>query len=240
LLDVLGQVRSGALAPGSLVTIGTHVVLRLLAHPLETGSNLGLVGHSEIMADLRSRIRRMARLQDTILVRGEPGTGKELVARAVHDSSGRNARAYVPVNCAALPEALIEAELFGHVRGAFTGAPAAREGLFAAARGGTIFLDEIGDMPMAAQTRLLRVLQEGKVRPVGANTEIDVEVSVVAATNRDLRADVAAGKFRADLLTRLAGLEIEVPTLRARRSDIGCGSSGARQKQHKTLPLGLT
>lgn len=205
---------------GSILSIRDRVLLLCTTRPIEDESNLGLVGQSEIMADLRERIRRMARVMEAVLIRGEPGTGKELIARAIHDASERRNNPYVPVNCAALPENLVEAELFGHARGAYTGAGPAKDGLFACARGGTIFLDEIGDMPMVAQTKLLRVLQEGKIRPVGATSEISVDARVVAATNRNLKADVASGRFRADLLTRLAGLEIEAPTLRARRLDI--------------------
>jgi transcriptional regulator with GAF, ATPase, and Fis domain len=154
-----------------------------------------------------------------VLVTGETGVGKELVARTLHEKSGRKG-AFVAVNCGALQESVAESELFGHVAGAFTGASGASEGLFAAARGGTLLLDEIGEMPLSLQPKLLRALATGEVRPVGASRSTTVDVRVVAATNRDLEAAVADGSFRADLFARLAGWVIQVPSLRARREDI--------------------
>jgi transcriptional regulator with GAF, ATPase, and Fis domain len=155
-----------------------------------------------------------------VLIYGESGTGKELVARAVHDASPRRDKPFVPINCAAIPESLIEDELFGHTRGAFTGAEAARQGRIASADGGTLFLDEIGDMPIIAQAKLLRVLQERALTPVGGDRSIPVDIRVVAATNRDLDAMVAAGSFRADLLFRLRVIEVRLPPLRDRGDDI--------------------
>lgn len=164
-------------------------------------------------------IRRIAPKPTTVLIRGETGTGKEVVARALHDLSGRSG-AYVPVNCGAISSELIESELFGHLKGAFTGAHQGRSGLFGHAEGGTLFLDEIGEMPLAMQAKLLRVLEERRYRPVGGTQEIAANIRVIAATNRDLAAEVAAGRFREDLLYRLNVVDLNVPPLRERRSDI--------------------
>jgi two-component system response regulator HydG len=153
------------------------------------------------------------------LVLGESGTGKELIARYIHSKSGRAAGPFVPVNCAAIPETILEAELFGHERGAFTGAVARREGRFAKARSGTLFLDEIGELSPAVQVKILRVLQEGEYEPIGGST-VKADVRIVAATNRDLTAEVEAGRFREDLYYRLNVISITAPPLRARREDV--------------------
>ena len=179
-----------------------------------------LLGESPAMQAVTSLIRRVGPGRSTVLIQGESGTGKELVARAVHDCSPRNKQAFVAVHCAAIAEPLFESELFGHVRGAFTGATTARQGLFETAHGGTIFLDEIGDMPLATQVRLLRVLQTGEIRPVGSDDNRTVDVRVVAATNVDLRAAIAAGRFREDLFYRLNVINLALPPLRDRPSEI--------------------
>jgi transcriptional regulator with PAS, ATPase and Fis domain len=156
----------------------------------------------------------------TVLIVGESGTGKELVARAIHAKSPRGSRRFVAINCGALPESILESELFGHERGAFTGATATKQGLFEEARGGTLFLDEIGEIGPKMQVQLLRVLQENEIRRVGATETIKVDARVVAATNRDLKAEVAAGRFREDLLFRLQVVTVQVPPLRERKGDI--------------------
>jgi two-component system response regulator PilR (NtrC family) len=180
----------------------------------------GLVGQSAAIQRIAQLIDRIANGRTSVLITGESGTGKEMVARAIHERGDRHAGPLIVVNCGALPEALMESELFGHERGAFTGATARKEGLFRAAAGGTIFLDEVGELPPGLQVKLLRVLQERRVRPVGAEKEVDVDVRVVAATNRDLEAEVAAGRFRQDLFYRLNVIRIVVPPLRERREDI--------------------
>lgn len=180
-----------------------------------------IIGSTPAIKELARQIDTAANCRSTVLVTGETGTGKELVARAIHRRSRRHQKPFIAVNCAAFTEDLLEAELFGHVRGSFTGALTDRKGLVAAAAGGTLFLDEIGEMSPALQKKLLRVLQERAVRPIGGHQELAVEVRVIAATNRDLRAEVAAGRFREDLLYRLTVLEMEITPLRERREDVG-------------------
>jgi DNA-binding NtrC family response regulator len=179
-----------------------------------------LVGASPAMRGVYRLVQRAAPTRATVLVTGESGTGKELVARALHAAGPRARRPFVALNCAALPAELAEAELFGHVRGAFTGAVHDRAGLFEAADGGTLFLDEIGDMPLGLQAKLLRVLEAGEVTRVGATRPVAVDVRVVAATHRGLDALVAAGRFRDDLRYRVAVLTVELPPLRERREDV--------------------
>jgi DNA-binding NtrC family response regulator len=178
-----------------------------------------IIGASKPMRELFEQIAKAAPSASTVLITGESGTGKELVARAIHDASGRSG-AFVPVNCAAIPAELIESEFFGHTGGAFTGAKQVRAGLFETADGGTIFLDEISELPLAMQPKLLRVLQEGAVRRIGADRERQVKVRVVAATNRDLEEEVQAGKFREDLYWRLNVIQLNLPPLRKRPFDI--------------------
>jgi DNA-binding NtrC family response regulator len=179
-----------------------------------------LIGRSPAMVAVFDAIRRVAPTDTTVLIIGETGTGKELVARAIHDASTRRSGPFVPVNCAALAEGVLESELFGHVRGAFSGAIRDHKGLFEAADGGTIFLDEIGDISARLQHRLLRVLQEKEVLPVGAVRAKRVDVRVIAATHRDLRSAIESGDFREDLFYRLHVFRIDIPPLRERRSDI--------------------
>jgi len=178
------------------------------------------IGNDPRILESLTEARNVADTDCTVLVTGETGTGKELVARMIHGASPRANRAIVPLNCAAIPDSLIEAELFGHTKGAFTGAVAAREGRLAAADGGTLFLDEIGELPLQAQAKLLRVLQDGMLTPVGADKEIRIDVRVIAATNRDLEQMVDEGTFRADLYYRLTVIQIELPALRERSDDI--------------------
>ena len=180
----------------------------------------GIVGHSPAIRETCTVVQRIAATPATVLLQGETGSGKELVARAIHGLSGRGG-AFVPVNCGSISPELLESELFGHTRGAFTSAHASREGLFSFARGGTLFLDEISELPMPMQAKLLRVLEDGKVRPVGADQEVAVDARVIAASNRELAAEVRAGRFREDLFFRLDVLSIWVPPLRRRVEDIG-------------------
>lgn len=179
-----------------------------------------IVGRSPSIRKTLDMVLRVAPTRTTVLVTGESGTGKELVARALHQQSERAAGPFIPVNCGAIPESLIESELFGHVRGAFTGAVGDKKGLFAAAHGGTIFLDEIGELPMSMQVKLLRVLQERRIKRVGESSETEVDCRMVAATNRDLKLMVQKGEFREDLYYRLNVIQITIPALRERRDDV--------------------
>jgi DNA-binding NtrC family response regulator len=190
------------------------------AFPVARATLDGLVGRSGGMLSVYKQIALACASDAPVLVTGETGTGKELVARAIHRHGPRAARSFVPVNCGALPEGLLESELFGHVRGAFTGAVADKKGLFEEARGGTIFLDEIGEMSPALQVRLLRTLELGEVRPVGSPRATSVDVRVVAATHRDLERAAREGSFRQDLFYRLHVFAIRIPPLRERREDI--------------------
>ncbi len=180
----------------------------------------GMIGTSNAMRELYAKIQKVAPTQATVLIHGETGTGKELAARAIHNLSPRADQPMISVNCAAIPETLIESELFGHEKGAFTGAASTREGLVAAADRGTLFLDEIGELPLEAQARLLRVIQEGEVRPIGSIESRKVDIRLVAATHRDLRQLAAEGKFREDLFYRLNVLQLTLPPLRDRGKDI--------------------
>jgi len=179
-----------------------------------------LLGRSEGMRRVFELVHRIANARTTVLVTGESGTGKERIARAIHEASDRRDKPLLVVNCGAIPEALMEAELFGHEKGAFTGAVSSRLGIFRDAEGGAVLLDEIGELPPALQVKLLRVLQERRVRGVGASGEVPVDVRVIAATNRNVEEDVRAGRFRQDLYYRLNVIRIEVPPLRERREDI--------------------
>jgi DNA-binding NtrC family response regulator len=179
-----------------------------------------MIGESPAMQQLRETIDKVANADATVLITGESGTGKELVARALHFAGARASQSFNPVNCGALVASLLDSELFGHVRGAFTGAETSKRGLFAAADGGTLFLDEIGEMPLELQPKLLRALQDGEIKPVGGTAAIQVDARVIAATNRPLDHAIRAGALREDLFYRLAVITLEVPPLRDRRSDI--------------------
>ncbi len=191
-----------------------------LRQMVDSGSTGELVGESSVMQRLRYVVQAVAGSDYTVLVRGESGTGKELVARLIHRMSNRAALPFMAVNCPAIPEHLLESELFGHVKGAFTGADQDRKGLFASADGGTLLLDEIGDISASIQIKLLRVLQDGEIRPVGSNTSVSVSTRVVASTNQDLEARIADKTFREDLYYRLNVLSVSVPPLRERTEDI--------------------
>src|SRR6187399_2078746 len=180
----------------------------------------GPTGQSGAIQQIQSLIAQVAGHESSVLILGESGTGKEVVARAVHHSSPRRHRPFIAVNCGAIPADLLESELFGHARGAFTGAVQAHKGLFQAADGGTLLLDEIGDMPLPLQVKLLRVLQEGEVRPVGSTQAIPVDVRVISATHRDLDAQKSSGQFREDLYYRLNVVSLKLPALAERREDI--------------------
>jgi two-component system, NtrC family, response regulator PilR len=179
-----------------------------------------IIGQSPKMKAIFDLIQTVAPQNSRVLITGESGTGKELVARAIHENSARSNAPFITINCGAFPETLLESELFGYTKGAFTGANENRRGLFQAAHGGTLFMDEIGNMNLAMQVKLYRVLQEGKVRPLGSTEEIDVDVRVIAATNKDMEKAIAAGEFREDLFYRLSVIPLHVPALRDRREDI--------------------
>jgi two-component system response regulator PilR (NtrC family) len=196
-----------------------NAALRALARAAQP-SGAPLVGRSAAIQAALDLVRRAAPSRASVLITGESGTGKEVFARILHAESDRREGPFVVVNCGAIPETLLESELFGHEKGAFTGAVARRDGLFRHADGGTLFLDEVGELPLALQPKLLRALQERKVRAVGGNSEIAVDVRIVAATNRDLEADVRAGRFRQDVYYRLNVLRIRLPPLRERREDL--------------------
>jgi two-component system nitrogen regulation response regulator NtrX len=206
-----------------LVLLRNATASRMLAaenRRLQTPWASPIVGRSPAIAELLAQIARAGPSSARVLIQGEHGTGKELVARALHAASPRRAGPFVAVNCSAIPEELIESELFGHERGAFTGATQSRRGRFEEAHGGTLFLDEVGDLSPRAQTKLLRVLQESELTRVGGNRPIRVDVRVIAATNRDLAAAIRGGSFREDLYFRLAVIPLTVPPLRERREDI--------------------
>jgi len=180
----------------------------------------GIIGKSSAMQSVLDLVRRVSQSQANILITGESGTGKEIIAKAIHDLGPRSKASFIAINCAAIPENLLESELFGHAKGSFTGAIQKKRGLFEEAHGGTIFLDEIGDMPLTLQTKLLRVIQERKIRAVGENLDRDIDVRIIAATHRDLKSHIKQGSFREDLYYRLSVIPIHIPPLRKRKEDI--------------------
>lgn len=211
----------GALVHKALADRALRLENQRLRQAVEERYQFGeLLGKSAVMQRLFGLLERLAATSSTVLIQGESGTGKELVARALHYHGTRRRHPFVPVNCAAMPEGLLESELFGHTRGAFTGADLARRGLFLEATHGTLFLDEIGEMPLGMQAKLLRVLEQRQIRPVGSDREVAIDVRVIAATNRDLAQEVRQGTFREDLYYRLNGMVVQVPPLREHRDDI--------------------
>jgi DNA-binding NtrC family response regulator len=211
----------GALVHKALAERALRLENRHLRQAVEERYKFGeLLGKSALMQRLFGLLERLATSNSTVLIQGESGTGKELVARALHYNGARRRHPFVPVNCAAMPEGLLESELFGHIRGAFTGADIARRGLFLEAARGTLFLDEIGEMPLGMQVKLLRVLEQRQIRPVGSDREVAIDVRVIAATNRDLAHAVRQGTFREDLYYRLNVMVVQVPPLREHRDDI--------------------
>jgi len=193
---------------------------RLNAELIQNSASAEILGTNSEMVEILEKVRKVSDYSTTVLIEGESGTGKELIARALHKNSARRDQPFVAVNCGAIPETLLESELFGHKKGSFTDATADKEGLFKAADGGTILLDEIGELPIKLQVKLLRVLQEREIRPVGATANEPVDVRVVAATLRDLEQDIEEGKFRQDLYFRLNVLRLKLPPLRERKEDI--------------------
>jgi two-component system response regulator PilR (NtrC family) len=194
-----------------------------------------MIGHSPKMRAIFDMIMTVAPQTSRVLITGETGTGKELVARAIHENSSRSQGPFITINCGAFPETLLESELFGYMKGSFTGANDNRQGLFRAATGGTLFLDEIGNMSLPMQVKLFRVLQEGKVRPLGANEEFAVDVRVISATNKDLDKAIATGEFREDLFYRLSVIPIQLPPLRERREDIPLLARSFLERFRKTM-----
>jgi two-component system response regulator GlrR len=194
-----------------------------LVHTIAAGDDMWretIVTRSPNMLRLLEQARMVAQSDVSVLINGQSGTGKEILAQAIHNASPRSKNAFIAINCGALPEQLLESELFGHARGAFTGAVSSREGLFQAAEGGTLFLDEIGDMPIPLQVKLLRVLQERKVRPLGSNRDLDINVRIISATHRDLPKAMERGEFREDLFYRLNVVNLKIPALHERAEDI--------------------
>jgi DNA-binding NtrC family response regulator len=215
---------------------------RELRRAVERTASLGeLIGTSPAMRDIAALIRKIAHNRSSVLITGESGTGKEVVARTIHFHGSRAGQPFVPINCTAIPEGLLESELFGHVRGAFTGAHASKRGLFEKATGGTLFLDEIGDMGLGLQSKLLRVLQDREVRPVGGTQSLKIDVRIIAATNRDLQEEMRTGRFREDLYYRLAVIPIHIPPLRERPEDIPALAEGFlerhdEERRHRLTP----
>lgn len=200
--------------------IAQEIALAQSSHEKRTSLFRSLVGNSDSIRQVRRLIEQVANTEASVLLLGESGTGKEVVARNIHALSSRHSKPFIPINCGAIPAELLESELFGHEKGAFTGAITSRQGRFELANGGTLFLDEIGDMPLAMQVKLLRVLQERCFERVGSNRSVEVNVRIIAATHRNLEQAIEEGKFREDLFYRLNVFPIDMPPLRARREDL--------------------
>ncbi len=216
----VGQSPIASAAPGTPTTAAVPAPVASAATGTESLTGRRLLGQSPGIEKVRSMIERLARGQAPVYVSGESGTGKELVARLIHELGPRGDHPFVPVNCGAIPENLMESEFFGHKKGSFTGAVQDKDGLFKAADGGTLFLDEVGDLPLAMQVKLLRAIQERSVRPVGSQSEIKVDVRILSATHKDMHELVRQGRFRQDLYYRLNVIELHIPPLRERASDI--------------------
>jgi len=196
--------------------------LKIIEHPAESyTSTIQLIGNTELIQQLRSDVIKLSRSQAPVYISGESGSGKEVVAHLIHSNGPRSNGPFIPVNCGAIPEELMESELFGHLKGSFTGAIGDKVGLFEAARGGTLFLDEVADLPLAMQVKLLRAIQEKSIRRVGSAEELNTDIRILCATHKNLSEEVDAGRFRSDLFYRLNVIEINVPSLRQRRQDIG-------------------
>ena len=206
--------------PVDLALLRTLVSSALKQAETRQVSTIQLVGQSDSIKNLRSKIARVARTQAPIYIYGESGTGKELVARMIHEQSSRNDKPFIAINCGAIPSELMESEFFGHIKGSFTGAHADKQGLFTLAEGGTLFLDEVAELPAHMQVKLLRVLQEKKVRPIGAKQESTTDVRIVSASHRNLSEQMAQGLFRNDLYFRINVIQLDIPALRERREDI--------------------
>ncbi len=206
--------------PFAILVVEDLAPLRAASVPGDATARFGIVGRDPAIIELQRTIQQVAKSNAPVLIQGESGTGKELVATAIHKESGRNEGLFVPVNCGALSEGLLESELFGHVKGAFTGALREKKGRFQLADGGSLFLDEVGELTPSMQVRFLRVLQTGRFEPVGSERSLEVDVRIICATNRDLRTEVAKGRFREDLFYRLNVFPLRVPPLRARQDDI--------------------
>lgn len=216
---------------------------RLLRHAVQENSEKGYIYKSPVTVNLMEQISRFSRNDSSIFLTGESGTGKEVTARHLHNLSARAEQPFLAVNCGAIPENLLESELFGHVKGAFTGASSNREGLFSQADGGTLLLDEIGDLPLPLQVKLLRVLQERKIQPVGSNIEISIDVRIISATHQNIDTMIAGGEFREDLYYRLYVIPIHIPPLRERREDIPLLAQSfldQATKMHEGEVLGFT
>ncbi len=216
----VGQSPMASASPGAPTLAAAPTPAASVAASPETVTGRRLLGHSAGIDKVRNMIGRLARGQAPVYVSGESGTGKELVARLIHELGPRGDRPFVPVNCGAIPENLMESEFFGHKKGSFTGAVQDKDGLFMAANGGTLFLDEVGDLPLAMQVKLLRAIQEKSVRPVGSQSEVKVDVRILSATHKDMHELVRQGRFRQDLYYRLNVIELHIPPLRERAGDI--------------------